>query len=231
MESVATKEMEYRQIGSILQMTFQTTARCSEKEMTRAQSDTSCRSQLSSRAGNEYFKPSQKGRYRVTFSLAPALAEPIELYRKDGGNPSALASRLLSLYFEGEIGVDDDMARFSFLEAKIEEKQVELNRLSALVSSAHQRKEEQKKKLLAQEEEQRTLIRAEFSDATNNPRAWRTDLRIDGFDPDAVIRSRAQSLSDRLVVPLSGVLGMIAEEVPGLLPVKGDVDGTAFEQN
>ncbi len=231
MESVATETMACQQSGSIGQMTSQTTARCSETEMTRARSDTSCRSQPSSSAGNGYSKTSQKGRYRVTFSLAPALAEPIELYRKDGGTPSALASRLFSLYFEGGVRVDDDMARFSFLEAKIEEKQVELNRLSALVSSAYQREEEQKKKLLAQEEEQRTLIQTEFADATLNPQAWRTDLRIDGFDPDAVIRSRAQSLSDRLAVPLSGVLRMIAEEVPGLLPVKEGVAGMAFEQN
>jgi len=231
MESVAHEKMAYQQYGSMPQTPSRTTARRAETKQIQAEPDTSCLSHLSSSAGNGHQKTSRKGRYRVTFSLSPALAEPIELYRKDGGNASALASRLFSLYFEGGIRVDDDMARVSFLEAKIEEKQVELNQLSALVMSAHQRKEEQRKKLVAEEEERREMIRAEFADATANPRAWKNDLRIDGFDPDAVIRSRAQSLSDRLVVPLSVVLGMIAEEVPGLIPVKGDGMGTAFEQN
>lgn len=228
MESLASEKMAYQLTGLMPQMTPQTTGWRSETEMIGVRPETSCRSQPSSSAGNGYSLPPQKGRYRVTFSLAPALAEPIELFRKDGGNPSALASRLFSLYFEGGIRVDDDQARFSFLEAKIEEKQVELNQLSALVSSAQKRKEEQMRREAAIQEEQRTLIRADFADATDNPRAWRTDLRMDGFDPDAVIRSRAQSLSDRLVMPVSGVLGMIAEEVPGLLPVKEGVAGMAF---
>ncbi|MCQ1537850.1 hypothetical protein FTO68_02460 [Methanocalculus taiwanensis] len=225
MESLASEKMAYQLTGLMPQMTKKTTVRHSETEMIGVRPETSCRSQPSSSAGNGYSLPPQKGRYRVTFSLIPALAEPIEHYRKNGGNPSALASRLLSLYFEGGIRVDDEYARFSFLEAKIEEEQAELNRLSALVVSAQKRKEEQMRKEAAIQEEQRTLIRAEFADATDNPHGWRTDLRIDGFDPDAVIRSRAQSLSDRLVVPVSGVLGMIAEEVPGLLRVKGDGAG------
>ncbi len=231
MESVATEEMYYQQITSMSEMNTEINGRHAEREMEQARSDASCRSRPSTSARVRHSLPPQKRRYRATFSLIPSLAEPLELYRKNGGNASALASRLLSLYFEGGIRVDDDSARFSFLEAKIEEEQAELSRLSALVTSAHQRQEEQKKKEAEHEEERRRLIRTEFADATDNPRGWRTDLRIDGFDPDAVIRSRAESLSDRLVVPLSGVLEMIAEEIPGLLLVKGDGAGMAFGQN
>ncbi|MBR1369872.1 hypothetical protein RJ53_10440 [Methanocalculus chunghsingensis] len=231
MESFATEEMAYQQSTSISEITPQTIARHSQTEMIQARFDTLCRSHPSTSARVRHPLPPQKRRYRATFSLTPALAEPLELYRRNGGNASALASRLLSLYFEGEIRVDDDSARFSFREAKIEEEQAELNRLSALVTSAHQRQEEQKKKEGAIQEERRRLIRTEFADAAGNPRSWRTDLRIDGFDPNAVIRSRAESLSDRLVVPVSGVIEMIAEEIPGLLAVKGDGVDMAFRKN
>lgn len=232
MESVATEEMAYRLAGSMPQMITHMIAPESEREIIKAQSARSCTPRhSSSSAGNGYSLSPQKTKYRATFSLAPALEMPLELYRKNGGNASALASHLLSLYFAGDIGKDDEMPHYSFLKARIEEKQAELNRLAALVTSAQERKEEQKKEHSAKQDTQIEIIRAEFADAAKNPRAWRHDLRIDGFDPDAVIRCRAQSLSDRFGIQVSRVIGMIREEVPGLLPVKGEGVKTGLDLN
>ena len=156
-------------------------------------------------------------RHRVTFSLDPSLALPLEKYRSSGGTPSRLASRLLCLYFDGEIAQPGQGLNFSFLRDQIAEKTAEINRLSTLVEKVVREDEEQKRKANSRIERQRDAIQKEFADAIPHPVLWKRNIRMDGLDPVDVIRRRAEALSERFGVPAAAVWKMMQEVIPGVM--------------
>ncbi|MBR1369663.1 hypothetical protein RJ53_09325 [Methanocalculus chunghsingensis] len=156
-------------------------------------------------------------RHRVTFSLDPSLALPLEKYRTGGGNPSRLASRLLCLYFDGEIAQPGQGLNFSFLRDQIAEKTAEINRLTTLVEKVEREDEEQTRKALAVRDRQREAIRTEFADAILHPFLWKRNIRMDGLDPVDVIRRRAEALSERSGVPAAVVWKMMQEVIPEVM--------------
>ncbi|MCP1716361.1 hypothetical protein J2T58_002238 [Methanocalculus alkaliphilus] len=156
-------------------------------------------------------------RHRVTFSLDPSLALPLEKYRADGGNPSRLASRLLCLYFDGEIAQPGREVHFSYLRDQIAEKTAEITRLSTLLEKVEQEDEEEKRKALAVRDRQREAIRTEFADATAHPALWKRNIRMDGLDPVDVILRRAEALSGRMGIPAAAVWKMMQEAIPEVM--------------
>ena len=178
---------------------------------------TDFRDQMIQRETEQFTSLPKRSRHRVTFSLDPSLAITLEKYRQNGGNPSRLASRLLSQYFAGEIGQRDADLHLSYLSDQIAEKTAEIKRLAALIEKVEREDEEQKKKDVGIKERQRAAVLTEFADARPNPIFWKRELRLDGFDPDEVIRRRTQSLSGRLGMPVHEIMKMMQEVLPEMM--------------
>ncbi|MDO9539145.1 MAG: hypothetical protein Q7J09_03970 [Methanocalculus sp.] len=160
----------------------------------------------------------KRERYRSTFSLDPALGDAIVSYRKNGGNPSSLVSRLLTAYFSDTSRSPDPEPLLPIIEARIQETKTGIEDLCTLLESVQRQELEKRQREDGLVQMLRQTIRSEFGDAMKNPAFWKRDLRLDGFDPNQVISNRTRSLAERHGVSVLRITRLIGEEIPDLAP-------------
>ena len=160
----------------------------------------------------------KRERYRSTFSLDPALGDAIVSYRKNGGNPSSLVSRLLTAYFSDTSRSPDPEPLLPIIEARIQETKTGIEDLCRLLESVQRQELERIQREADLVQMLRQTIRTEFGDAIRNTALWRRELRLDGFDPEQVIRNRTRFLAERHGVPAHQIARLIGEEIPDLAP-------------
>lgn len=165
-------------------------------------------------------------------SVDEDLKEYFDQYKKSGGNISGLLSSLAREYFTGGRSLSDNGSDFSIRHSLIERDIEKIKADLALVekamedmkkdhSSASEKRTSEKEKT---EDQILSRLEKEFSDIPIRDgalqyRAWARSLKLDGSDPQGIIKNRIASIATLTGASRADVMGIVKRKYPGMTEI------------
>ena len=165
-----------------------------------------------------------------SISFEDELYDYLEDLKKNKVNLSGLISSLLKEYFTGGRSLSDDGSDFSIRHSLIERDIEKIKTDLALVEKAmedmkkdHGSASEKRTSEKQQKEDQiLSRLEKEFSDipirdGVHQYRSWARSLKLDGSDPQGIIKNRIASIATLTGASRADVMEIVVNEYPGLI--------------
>lgn len=167
-----------------------------------------------------------------SISFDEDLKDYLDQYKQSGGNVSGLISGLVREYFTGGRSLSDDGSDFSIRHSLIERDIEKIKDDLALVEKAMADMEKDhgaasEKRISEQEKREDQILERlekEFSDipirdGVYHWRPWARSLKLDGSDPQGIIKNRIGSIATITGASRADVTAILTREYPGALEI------------
>lgn len=145
---------------------------------------------------------------------------------KDSGNFSGLVNKLLKDYLNGGGSDDTSNIRYEILKKQTEKLKEEVEAQWAAIhaaisdhGSASEKRTSEKQKI---EDQILSRLEKEFSDIPIRDgalqyRAWARSLKLDGSDPQGIIKNRIASIATLTGASRADVMAIVGRDYPGII--------------